>query len=71
MYANYLPIKELYPPFASGGLWRTWYLLLSASIRHHPPEAFGGANYLTEKDLTNIRHRTKKKNKKYLTPTLP
>ncbi len=56
MYANYLSEKKLYPPFTSGGLWRTWCLLLFSGIRHHPPEAFGGASHIASKDLTNIRH---------------
>jgi hypothetical protein len=61
MYANYLSENKLYPPFASGGLWRTWCLLPFACIRHHPPEAFGGANHRASKDLTNIRHLAAKR----------
>lgn len=56
MCAECLTIKGLHPPFASGGLWRMWRLLQSASIRHHPPEAIGGTMSCTEKDLSNIRH---------------
>ena len=61
MYTNYLSTKELYPPFASGGLWRRWCLLLSAGIRHHPPEVFGGANFSCAKRLSNIRHPSTKR----------
>ncbi len=56
MYDKYLSVKGLYPPFASGGLWRMWCLLSFAGIRQHPPKASGGANYRVYKDLTNIRH---------------
>jgi len=56
MYAKRLSENKLCPPFVSGGLWRRWCLLLSASIRHHPPEVFGGANHRASKNLANIRH---------------
>jgi len=56
MYTNYLPTKELYPPFISGVLWRMWCLLSFVGIRHYPPKVFGGANCLGNRDLTNIRH---------------
>jgi hypothetical protein len=56
MYAKCLSVKELPPPFASGGLWRMWCLVSFAGIRHHPPNGFGGAKYSIVKGLTNIRH---------------
>ena len=61
MYANCLLKKGLYPPFASGGLWRRWCLLLSASVRRYPPEVFGGANFSCTKRLSNIRHPSTKR----------
>jgi len=61
MYINYLSVKGLYPPFASGGLWRTWCLLLFSGIRHYPPKHYGGANLRASKDLTNIRHLAAKR----------
>ena len=56
MCAKHLSVNELYPPFAGGGLWRMWCLLLFASIHHHPPEAFDGAKSLLTQDLSNVRH---------------
>ncbi|GEM_PF-2628445 len=56
MIVKCLQIKVLSPPLAGGGLWRMCYLLLSASIRHHPPSSFGGAKSCVAKDLNDIRH---------------
>jgi len=61
MYAKCLSIKGLYPPFASGGLWRKWCLPSFAGIRHHPPEAFGGAKFSHKKNLNDIRHPNTKR----------
>ena len=35
--------------------------MLSAGIRHYPPEAFGGTNFSYEKKLGNIRHSSIKR----------
>jgi len=56
MRDKFISGKRLYPPLTSGGLWRTWCLLLSAGVRHHPPEAFGGAKFSCKKNLNDIRH---------------
>ncbi len=61
MYTKPLSVNELYPPFASGGLWQMLRLVLSAGIRHHPPKSIGGANRIAIKDLTNIRHPSTKR----------
>jgi len=62
MYVKRLSENKLCPPFTSGGLWWTCRLLSFAGIRHHPPEAFGGANHIDNKDLANIRHLDIKRN---------
>ena len=61
MYVKRLSENKLYPPFASGGLWRTWCLFLFSGIRHYPPKHYGGANHIASKDLTNIRRLTAKR----------
>jgi len=61
MYAKCLSTKTLYPPFVSGGLWHKLGVVLSAGIRHYPPEAVGGANYSYNKNLGNFRHSSTKR----------
>lgn len=61
MYTKHLSVNELYPPFASGGLWQMLRLVLSAGIRHHPPEVFGGANFCCAEKLNNIHHSSTKR----------